>query len=611
MKVRAKYALPKLDLPALLRIYRRLGVDLRPYRGRMIASSAALLGTSLITLLEPWPLKIVFDEVLLQRGESTFWSRWQPTTILAGAAIAVLLIAVLRGLLNYTHSVQAKIVGHKFVVDLRLRIFSHVQRLPLSFHDFRETGDLLTRLTGDISLLQNLLISVFITITSRVLLVASMLVVMFWLDPVLATASVLVLPLFTLAAFRFTGRIRSSAKKQREAYGKIVASVTESLSGIAQVKGFTQERAREKLIGKSSSKDLKANVKTTKLSANYTRTVELIAAIGTALVLWIGVRRAMQGLVSPGEVLIFLGYLKAMHRPMREIAKETVRVAKAITRGEKLLELLDQNIEGMDSDEGLSARDIRGEIRFEHVDFSYVEHTPVLRDFSCTIPPNRMTLVLGPTGAGKSTLAKLLVRLYEPTAGAIFLDGHPLTDYRVRSLRKRVAPLTQEAFLFRMSIAENIAFGCAGATREQVEAAARMANAEEFILRLPEGYDSLVGEGGSTLSGGQRQRLALARALLRNAPVMLFDEPTTGLDPKAELAARTALAEACRGRTFVMITHRLHFLDLAEWVVLVDEGRVVAQGTPEALKAEGGPLSRVFEIESAAADSLRIGGIGL
>jgi ATP-binding cassette subfamily B protein len=592
-----KYNLPKVRPGVVRRIMSRFSGELRPHRGRLALAGIALLGQSLVTLAAPWPIKIVFDRVLMPGPDAPAGPG--TTTVLVAAAVALVALAGIKGALAYIHNVQSSMVGHRLVAEVRLKVFSHVQRLPLSYHDYRETGDLMTRLTGDISLLQDLLVTVLVTLSSRIVLIAGMLVVIFLLDPTLGFIALGIIPLFLLAAFRFTGRIRSSARKQREAYGKIVTSVQESLSGIAQVKGFAQEKSREKMVGRSSSRDVKASVRTAKLTAHYSRTVELITALGTGMVLLIGARRVLAGNITPGDLLVFLSYLRSMHKPLLAIARETARISKASIRGEKILELLDLEAEVQDDEGAVSARGIVGDISFEAVDFSYVPGTEILRNFTCRIPGGRTTVVLGPTGAGKSTLAKLLLCLYRPGGGRILVDGRNILGYRVRSLRKRMTPLLQEAFLFQMSIAENIAFGAATDDRELVEAAARLANAHEFIERLPEGYDTVVGERGATLSGGQRQRLGIARAVMREAPVMIFDEPTAGLDVHAERSAKEALG-AVRGRgTLVLITHRLHFLDLADWVVFVKDGRVLAEGAPADVLRDCDEYRRFIDREAA------------
>jgi len=577
MKLRFKYSFPRIKPGVILRLLRSFSEELRPHRMRLAVSAFALLLQSFVTLAQPWPIKIVFDRLIMP-SESAFGAGMSASMVLGMASAAVLLLAGAKGLLAYIYNVQSSMVGHRLVANVRLRVFSHVQRLPQSYHDFRETGELMTRLTGDISLLQDLLVTVLVTLSSRIVLLVGMLVVMVLVDPVLGAIALGIVPFFMLAAFRFTGKIRTSARKQREAYGRIVTSVQESLAGIAQVKGFGQEKSREKMIGRSSSRDVKANVRTTKLTAYYTRTVELISALGVCLVLWIGTRRVLSGSITPGELLVFLAYLRSMHKPLLGIARDTSRISKAVIRGEKILELLELEAEVQDAEGAISARGVRCDLRFENVDFSYVPGTEVLHDFSCRVPKEKTTVVLGPTGAGKSTLAKLLLGLYRPVSGRILVDGRDILDYRVRSLRKRMTPLLQEAFLFHMSIADNIGFGVKNPDHEDIVAAARLANADEFINRMPEGYDTMVGEGGATLSGGQRQRVGIARAVLRDSPLMIFDEPTTGLDVHAERAAKDALASIRKDRTLLVITHRLHFLDLADWVIFVENGTVVDEG---------------------------------
>jgi ATP-binding cassette subfamily B protein len=511
----------------------------------------------------------------------------------------VLLLAVLRGVFKYAESVLSKTVGHRLVAQIRLQLFSHVQRLPQSYHDYRETGDLMTRMTGDIGLLEELLTTTVISMGTQILLIAGMFGIMLWLDWQLALLTIAVAPFFLLAAFRFSLRIKQSARRQREAYGKIVASVQESLAGIVQVKTYGQEKKREKLIGKSMTRDVKANVKTTRLAANYARVVEIITAVGTGMVLFFGALKVRSGAITAGELRVFISYVRSIYRPVRDLARLSTKVAKATVRGEKIIELMEMQPEVTDQPGAVSAGGIRGEVRFEHVEFAYVSGSPVLRDFSCHIPAKKTTVVLGHTGAGKSTLAKLILRLYEPGDGSICLDGHPIGDYRIRSLRKRITPLTQETFLFRTTIEENIGFGQRRPDPEAIVAAAKRAGAHEFIMNLPDGYDTLVGEGGLTLSGGQRQRISFARAALRQSPVMIFDEPATGLDPKSEQQTKAVLRAMCEDRTLIVITHRLHFLDLADWVIVVDGGRMVEEGHPVDLQKSGGAFTDFLTHETS------------
>jgi ABC-type multidrug transport system fused ATPase/permease subunit len=517
-----------------------------------------------------------------------WFSRWlvgvDAGWIVAGAAVAVLALTVINGALAYTATILSQVAGQKVVAAIRQRLFAHTQRLPQSWHDYRETGDVMARLTGDVQLVEELLVSSVITFASQAFLILGMLGVMFWLDPLLGLAAVSIAPLFVFAAFSFSGRIKSAARKQRTTYGKIVDSIQETLAGIAHVKSFGQEEAREEVFTRSADRDVRTNIRTARLEAKYQRTVEMLNALGTCLVLGLGAMRVRAGVMTPGDLLIYLSYLRRLYRPLQRVARASTKSAKATVRGEKILEVFALPTEPRDaahSPEEFPETQVQGEVRFENVSFSYSKGAAVLHDVSCTMPPGKTTLVLGATGAGKSTMAKLLLRFYEPASGRIRLDGRDIRTLAIPTLRHLVTPLAQDTFLFRTSIAENIAFGRRHAKREEIEAAAAFVGADAFIRRLQNGYDTLVGEGGLTLSGGQRQWITFARAALRQSPVMVFDEPATGLDVHAEVDAKRALTKLGSGRTLIVITHRLTFLDLADWVVFVSEGRVREEGTLE------------------------------
>lgn len=600
--MKIKYSLAKIDLKSLKRVMTHFGGHLAPFKTKLILSTLALFGVSFMTLLRPWPLKLIFDYVLGSRQFSAGnilspLMNLDPFTVIIIAAGAVLAIAGLNGFFEYSQSILAKTAGHGVTAAIRLQLFSHIQSLPQSYHDYSETGELLTRLTGDINLLQDLMVETVIRLVGQFIIIVGMLVMVFILDWQLALVIVAVMPFFIIAAFKFSGAIKSAAGRQREKYGRLVASMEETLSGISQVKVFTQEKKREKLIGKSISRDFKAGLKATKLAARYARVVDIISAVGTALVLLIGARKALAGSISPGDLIIFVSYLRGIYRPVKTVADLSAKTAKSIVRGEKIMEMLEIEPEVKDREEAVSARLVKGDIRFEKVDFWYVENSPVLVDLNLRIPAGKTTVIIGPTGAGKSTIAKLLLRLYESKGGRIIIDDHDISEYRIKSLRKRITSLTQDIYLFRGTLAENIAFGKPKATMEEIEAAARTAGAEEFIRRFPGGYETLVGEAGVTLSGGQRQRISFARATLRNSPVMIFDEPATGLDIHAEKEAKDALHAMKENRTLCIITHRLNFLELADWTIYIRDGRLVEQGYPGDLLENKGEFYRFVSHE--------------
>ncbi len=602
--MRIKYNLPKIRFKSLRRIFKHFGGHLKQHKMRLVVGSMSLLGVTLLSLLRPWPLKIVFDYVLIKSGKIktdevlSFLNNFDPMTVLALAALGILLVAVLRGLLTYTYGIYSKIVGHHLVANIRMQLFSHVQRLPLSYHDYRETGELMTRMTSDISLLQDLLISMVINLASQIILIIGMFGIMFWLDWQLALIAVAALPFFALTAMKFSFKIKDSARKQRLMYGKIVASVQETFAGISQVKTFSQEKRRERLIGRSIDKDISANVKTARLTANYARIVDIITAVGMCAVLWVGAQKAMLEEISPGDLLIFLSYLRGIYRPLKNVAQISAKIAKATIRGEKTIELLEMEPEVLEKADGLSAQQIKGDIEFKSINFSYTPEQQILMDFSCSIPKQKTTIIFGPTGAGKSTIAKLVLRLYKPSSGEITIDGKNIDDYKVRSLRKRISPLAQETFLFRTSIAENISFSKNKASIEEIIEAAKLAGAHDFIMNFREGYETLVGEGGLTLSGGQRQKISFARAAMRKSPVMIFDEPATGLDVHAEKDAKEILQRLKKDKTMLIITHRINFLPLADWVIFINDVRMIEQGTPEELLSKEGAFKKFFSIDA-------------
>lgn len=584
--MRVRYRIPKINIEGLQRVIGHFGSHLRPYRAKLALSMLALLGVSSMTILRPWPLKLVIDYLLNpdhQVSNIPFLgplSAWDPLSVVLFAAGAVLAIAAVSGFLGYSQELLSKTVGHGVTASIRLQLFSHVQRLPQSYHDYRETGELITRLTGDISLLQDLLVETFVNLAGQLIIILGMLVIVFFIDWQLALLILAVMPLFIFASFGFSRRIKSAAGKQREKFGKMVSSMEETLAGISQVKVFAQEKQRDKLISKSVSRDFKAGLKTTRLSANYARIVELIAALGTGLVLFVGTRKALNGTISPGDLIIFLSYLRGIYRPIRSISRLSARIAKAVVRGEKVMEILEIEPEVKDRDDAVWAHKIKGRIRFEKVTFAYAGDNYILRDFSCSVPRSKTTVIIGPTGAGKSTIAKLLLRLYEPQQGIISIDGRDISEFKIQSLRRKITSLTQEAFLFQTSLRDNISFSKREATQQEIEKAAYMVGADQFIKKLPEGYDTIIGGGGLTLSGGQRQRVSFARAALRDSPIMIFDEPATGLDIHAEREAKEALRALKPHRVLIIITHRLNFLELADWAVFIRDGRLVEEGKP-------------------------------
>lgn len=592
--MKLKLKLPRIPLGDLRLVYRYFGHHITPHRAALLGGAACLLGLAVVEMARPWPLKLVFDYILLpNRGAQPdliggLVSGWSGGAILLLASGGLLAIALLAGFFNYGQTMLLGAVGHKVVGGIRLQLFSHIQRLPQSYHDQRETGDLMMRLTGDLNLLKELLVSILMTLGSRIVIVVGMLGAMLWIDTTLTLIALSVVPILLIANTHFSTRIKRESRRQRRKEGLMADAVHESMTGIGLTKIFAQERKQEKRFSKGINSDVRAGLRIRRLEATFSRTVEIVVALGMCLVLWFGVNRALANELSAGDLLIFMSYMRQLYRPVRDTARLSTRTAKAVVSAQRVIEVLELKASVDEDTLGVGAAGLTGAIRFEDVSFAYREDHPVIHNVSFSIPPGKTTAIIGPSGSGKSTIAKLILRLYEPTSGVITIDGRDYRDYRARSLRKQITSLTQDITMFHASVRENIAFARPKADIEEILNAAKKVGAHDFIEELPDGYDTIVGEGGLTLSGGQRQRVAFARAALRDSRIMIFDEPATGLDTAAERETKRALASLRDGRTLIIITHRLNFLDLADYAILIKDGKIAEKGdTAELLSRRG------------------------
>jgi ATP-binding cassette subfamily B protein len=578
---------------------------LRPQARRLLLAMLAAAGYTAAALLEPWPLQILFDGVLLGRPVGFLgWdlaplARERPLALLGGTVVAVVALAFARGHLYYLQSVLAATSGQDVVAAVRRALFAHLQTLSLSFHRRARSGDLLMRLTGDIAVLREMVAAALVGLLAQGLVVVGMVVVMARLDPGLTLAAMVLIPVLFVILSVFRLRLQRAARRQRKREGSLASTAHDVLQGIHLVQASTAERHENERFKEMNRRSLRAGIKSTRLEAALHRAVAVATAGGLGVVLWLGVQRVLEGRLSPGELLVFLAYVQGFHRPMRQLSKMTQRMAKASACADRVIEVLDEVPEVREAPDAVSLGHLEGRIRLRGVDFGYGDGPTVLHDIHLDVAPREKVALVGPTGAGKSTLLALLPRFYDPRRGEVLLDDLPVARVRLRSLRRRISYLSQEPVIFGASIAENIAYGALGrrgppATGEEIELAARAARAHEFVLALPRGYDTVVGERGATLSGGQRQRIAIARALLRQAPVLVLDEPMTGLDPVAEREVLEALATLAAGRTTLMVAHHLGTVLDADRIVFLAGGRIVEQGTHEALLARGGPYAEFF-----------------
>ncbi len=555
-------------------------------RGRRGAFAAGLAGTLLVTAAElarPFPLKLILDR-LLAPGPAG------PEVDLAFvAAVAALVVgtAAVGAAGTYLTETQMRIVGEHVVHDLRVALYSHLHGLSLRFHRRRHTGDLVTRVTGDVHTMGELVGESLIKVLAAVLLLAGMLVVSIRLDPVLALAALLVTPLLALATVQSQRRIKTAARSQRAAEGAIAALGTDSLSAIGTVKALGGEHSEQQRLQSQSIERRDAGVSGSIAEGRFGGVVDLLEAVGTALVLGLGAFRVVGGHLTPGDLVVMHSYLRRLYRPLRDLTRQAGRIARATARSERIREVLGSDDTLPEKPNAYSGPRAEGNIRLRDVYFAYEAGRPALKAVSFSVQAGESVAIVGTSGAGKSTLAALMGRFHDPDAGAVLLDGRDLRDCSLAWLRNQVGFVLQDTALFSGTVADNIAYST-DATRRMVIQAARRAGAHEFITALPDGYDTDLGPSGASLSGGQRQRLAIARVLLRNPPVVVLDEPTSGLDAATELDVMAALRQALKGRTTVLITHSLRLARTAEQVFVIDAGRVVEQGAPEQLIAGRG-----------------------
>ncbi|WP_211239531.1 ABC transporter ATP-binding protein [Jiangella gansuensis] len=565
-------------LPGLKRTLTYLRPHLRPERRLLVAGFACLLAEVAFRLIEPWPLKFVIDAVVRPAGSGTVPSTGTPPGViqlLVLCALALVAAAGLRALMAYLTTVCFALAGTRAMTAVRADVFAHVQRLSLRFHGATKTGDLLTRLVGDVGRLQEVAVTAALPLVGNVVALLGMTVVMLILDWRLALIVVAAFPVFVLSSSRQSKRITSAARLQRRREGELAGTAGETLGAIAVVQAYSLEGVLQRVFGADNNRALRDGVRASRLAAGLERKTDLLVGVATAAVLLVGGMRVLDGALTPGELVVFVSYLKGAFKPMRDLAKYTGRLSKAAASGERILDLLATEPDIADGPRARPAPRFYGEVRFNHVDLDYGSGERALRDVSLRIPGGCRVGLVGPSGSGKSTLAALVLRLYDPTGGIVSIDGHDLRDLTVASVRRQVAVVLQESVLFATTVRENIRYGRPDAGDDDVEAAARAANAHEFIERLEHGYETVLGERGGGLSGGQRQRIAIARAMLRDARIVVLDEAATGLDQENSAAVLDAIRELTRGRTTFVISHLPDEVADCDIVVRLEAGRVI------------------------------------
>ena len=561
---------------------------------------ASVLGASGIALLKPWPIKFLVDDVLHVGAEGV-----QPdasTGTIAAIAGAVVAIAALQGLFGYGETFFLSAAGQRIAFRVRSALFAHLHRLPLAFHDRQRTGDLVTRVTSDVTRVQELIMDDLLVVTAtRVLQITGMLIVMLVIDWRVGLVAMLSAPLTLLTSAWFRRRIKAGEGHVRQREGDIASMAQETISSIRVVKAFGREDDEARRFEESSGDMAEAGVRVARLEAGFSWAITIAAAVGLAAVIGFGAHQVLAGALSAGTLIVFVQYMRDLQSPLSGLSRLTGKLARASVRAERILEVLEEPLGAAERAGARPAGHLTGAVRFEDVTFGYRPDRPVLRDVTLSIDPGEVVAVVGPSGAGKSTLPSLLLALYDPDAGAVVVDGTDLRELTVDSYVAQTAVVLQESLLFRTTVRENIAYGRPGASFAEIREAARVAYADEFIEALPDGYDIVIGERGGTLSGGQRQRIAIARAMIRDAPILVLDEPTTGLDTDAEAVVLDALERLMEGRATLLIAHKLATVRRADRVAVLEAGRIVEHDARAALLAAGGRFAGMAAAQGAAA----------
>lgn len=555
----------------------------QPHSWRIAAGTALVLAGTATGLLRPWPLKYLFDDVLT--GDVAPDSA---RVALLLVAVAFAAITAADGAFKALRRYILGAAGQKVGFGLQVAVYDRLQRLSLTYHDRHSTGELITRITKDVDKVQTLATETLVEAGSHALKLVGIVVVTYWLDWRLGLAMLVLAPILLLASTRYRRRVHAAEQEAREREGEMTSVAQETLSAARLVKAYGREDHETTRFTSHTRDWTGAAIRVLRTEAVLGAVVDGLVAVVIAGLVWLAAAQVLAGAITIGVLVIFISYLREFYDPVGSLSKLAGRVSRIRVRAEKIADVLQEPPTVRDLPGATPAPRLRGAIEFEHVSFGYLPSEPVLEDVSFRIEPGQVVALAGPTGSGKTTVAALIARLYDPIHGRVLIDGRDVRSYTLASLRAQIAWLLQHSILFRATVWENIAYGRPDATREEIIAAAKVADAHSFITARPQGYDTLVGERGETLSGGQRQLIAIARALIRDAPILILDEPTAGLDAASQRVVRDALDRLIRGRTALMISHDVENLRQADVILVLDNGRVVQCGSYRELLAMGG-----------------------
>lgn len=570
-----------------MNLYFRALKYIKPYWKRGLAAGICTIIAAGGTAYLPFVIKDMVDQVLSEKN----------TTMLNWIVLSIIVVFVIRGIAYYGQSYLMNYVGQRVIIDIRKAVFEKLQRLSMSFYDKHKTGTIMSYVTNDVSALQSAMVdNVVEMITETVILVASI-VMMIYLDWKLFLVTFATFPVVLFFIDSFGKRIRKSGSRIQEAAADITSVLQEVASSPRVIKSFVREGYEVDRFDKENMNNFRANMKYAQLSSTLTPTIEFVAAVGVSIILWYGGNSVINGSITAGSLVAFLTYAVNISNPIKRLSRVIGNIQKALAAAQRVFDVLDLPEDIKNAPDAKALPKVKGDVRFNDVSFAYNENEEVLSHVSFEVKPGEMVAFVGPSGAGKSTVASLLPRFYDAINGSITIDGQDIRKVTLDSLREQVGIVPQETVLFNGSVYDNILYGRLDATREEVEAAAKAANAHDFIMQLPDGYATMLGDRGMNISGGQRQRISIARAILKNPQILILDEATSALDTESERVVQEALDRLMVGRTSFVIAHRLSTIKNADKIMVLEKGQLIEQGNHDELMSMDGLYAHLYKIQ--------------